>query len=74
MTKVINPKLEINKKYKIYYGSNNPKNSTFHVLAIVDEDMYVFKWYLKKAQTWMYAVRNEHYFESLIDCGILFKS
>lgn len=73
MQKVKSPPLEIGKRYRRYISKNNPNNKTFHVLAIVDEDRYVIKWWTH-SHGWQYAVECGCFFELNIKKGYLFIS
>jgi len=39
--------IKTGKKYKIYFNPDNINNKTIHILAIVDDDMVVFKYWGK---------------------------
>jgi hypothetical protein len=48
--------MQIGHKYQIYFTPNNINNKTVHILAIVDDDMIVFKYWLEGKQRWVYLV------------------
>lgn len=64
---------KIGKKYRIYYNKNNVNNLTIHILAIVDKDQYVYKFWNKYKQRWEYDVKHEYYFKLLIRNNSLVK-
>ena len=59
--------IEIGKKYKIYFSENNINNKTIHVLAIVDEDQVVYKWWSKRKDRWIYVVDDMMWFDTISD-------
>ena len=65
--------LIIGNKLKIFYEKGNPNNKLIHILAVVDEDMIVYKYYGKHKQKWFYCVENYYYFFILFEQGHLSK-
>jgi len=63
--------IKIGKKYKIRYGEDHPLNKTVHILAIVDEDIFVLKWWGRHKKRWFYNVEYYYCFKLLIKDGII---
>jgi hypothetical protein len=55
--------LEIGKSYKLFFGEGNINNKIIHVLAIVDDDMVVYKWYGFRKTRWFYIVDSKYLLE-----------
>lgn len=52
------PALKVGSTFKIYLAGSPRPLYKCHVLAIVDEDMIVYKWYGKHKQWWHYNVES----------------
>ena len=57
--------MEIGKSYKIFYDEGNLNNKTIHVLAVVDDNMIVYKYWRRHKMTWNYTVEHISYFDLL---------
>ena len=55
----------IGKAYNINFGKGNPNNKKIHVLAVVDEDYYVCKYWQKYKQRWNYNVEHVGFLQLL---------
>ena len=62
MTRIVLDKIKVGKKYRIYYGKNNFDNKKIHIVAVVDGDMIIFKWFGKHKQWWHYEIENTYFF------------
>lgn len=65
-------------KYRIEYpnikfGLTNPNNKKIHILAIVDKNQVVFKWFCKAIQRWIYNIETIYFFESHFKDNYLIK-
>jgi len=60
-------KINIGKKYRVFYGHENPNNKTVHILAIVDKDQIVIKWWSYTKKRWIYKVEHYYYFKTRFD-------
>ena len=59
--------IEVGRKYKIDYGEGNLNNKIIHILAIVDDDMFVYKWYgNNKRRMPYYKVENAYSFSLML--------
>ncbi len=56
--------------FKLDFGPNNRNTKKYHVLAIVDEDMVVLKWWSKRKKRWFYIVECPLFINSRRD-GVL---
>ena len=63
--------LQKGRKLKIYWGEKNMNNKTIHIRAIVDDDIVVYKFWLKRKKYWTYKTDNFYYFGLLYKDGIL---
>lgn len=66
-------KLQVGKKYKFYYGKNNPMNRLIHICAIVDNQV-VFRTWSKKQKRWIYVIDPIFYFVGCYEQNILFEA
>lgn len=64
----------VGKKYRIYYGKDNPYNARIHILAIVDKEYYVYKYWWKYKQRWIYEVQPLWWYQMKYRDGSLLKS
>jgi hypothetical protein len=51
--------------YYVFIGVGKPYK--IHIVAVVDEDMVVYKYYGRHKQRWHYAVRHREYLAFNID-------
>jgi hypothetical protein len=60
-------KIKIGSKYRIFFSPGNLNNKVIHVLAIVDDDQIVYKYWLKHKNRWYYTVEDEYFLNLLIE-------
>jgi hypothetical protein len=56
-------KFEVGGTFKLAKGLPRDKLYRCHILAIVDEDYVVYKWYGKHKQWWHYEVERKDFLE-----------
>tara|TARA_Y100001935_G_C17050726_1_gene381873 strand:+ start:160 stop:408 length:249 start_codon:yes stop_codon:yes gene_type:complete len=59
------------KKFRAYYGENNPNNVLYHVRAIVDDDYVVVKHWVKHKKRWSYEVITTYALDVMHEMGTL---
>jgi len=65
--------IQVGDKYEVYYGPKNPNNiKKLHVLAVVDEDVIVYKLWNKYRKRWIYKVDAIGYLDYLLELGDMF--
>ena len=60
-------------KVRVFAGDDRHINGLYHILAIVDDDMVVFKTWGNNKQRWYYRVENAYLFYLYLKDGWLTK-
>lgn len=53
---------QVGATYRLFYDDDNHNNKTIHILAIVDNDQVVYKWWGKHKRRWFYDVEWVYFF------------
>jgi hypothetical protein len=51
-------KIKVGDSFKIDYGPKNSNNKVIHIRALVDDEYYVFRWWSKRRQRWIYDIET----------------
>lgn len=63
----------VGKIYRINFGEESLYNKKIYILAIVDEEYYVYKYWWKYKQRWLYEIESLSYLQMLYERGHLKK-
>jgi len=60
-----NPIIIPGHSYNLFFGNGNLNNKKIHIRAVIDKDQYVFRFWSKYKQRWIYEIRHRYFFELL---------
>lgn len=63
----------VDDSYRITYGPDNAANKVIHIRSVVDDAYYVYRYWSKKSQAWIYKLETIEFFIILNQSGLIEK-
>jgi hypothetical protein len=64
--------IKVGGKLKIFYNKGNINNNKIEIRGIVDDEIIVYKTWLKRKGYWDYRITDKYFMSLLIKAGNLF--